>query len=298
MTCPFLRETQVKYCQMAGVRKMIPLAGAAGAAGLPAAEKCTSAAFTTCGVYREHGLDTGGDGHCPWLRDSLMQYCAAAPVARFVPYSESVLSRCGSEAHRYCEVYLGMAHPGQDEEVDGVRMRPWLRYSPNHMWLDVSASGVCHAGIDGFLARLLGEVERISYVWLKGPHRPAAVLTVRGVDLQMVFPNSMMLTGCNLYLRADPSRCVTEPYTSGWLFEGTPLDDTAEGLLEGPAAREWMHREHSRINEFIHEQFLSPEIGQLAGDGGVFSPDLLAQLDREQILGLFEEFFSPVARTR
>jgi hypothetical protein len=31
-----------------------------------------------------------------------MQYCGAAPASRFVPYSESVLSRCAN-GFRYCE---------------------------------------------------------------------------------------------------------------------------------------------------------------------------------------------------
>ena len=50
-----------------------------------------------------------------------MQYCGAAPVAKFVPYSESLLSRCGNDSFRYCELYLAMAHPKMEaEEVDGT----------------------------------------------------------------------------------------------------------------------------------------------------------------------------------
>src|SRR5205814_457842 len=114
-----------------------------------------------------------------------MQYCAAAPVAKLVPYSESLLSRCGNDAFRYCELYLSMAHPAlRAAEVDGVAMPEWLRYSANHMWLDVTGDGTCHAGIDAFLSRALGKVERIAYVWLKGEHRPAAVLTAGGVEYE------------------------------------------------------------------------------------------------------------------
>ena len=294
MTCPFLKETQVKFCQMAGVRKMIPLGGAVAPDALPAAEKCTSPAFTTCPVFRRQAAESSAVARCPWLQESLMQYCSAAPVTRFVPYTESVLSRCGNGSFRYCDVYLALAHPQHDdEEVDGVRMPSWLRYSAGHMWLDVTADGRCHAGIDGFLARLLGEVERIGYVWLKGRHRPAAVLTVNGVDLQIVFPNAMELTGCNLYLRADPARVTLEPYTAGWLFEGELLPETAAGLMDGAAAREWMRAEHGRMHDFIHEHMASAEGERLSADGGVFSPGLIRMLDRDQTVGLFHEFFSP-----
>ena len=113
-------------------------------------------------------------GTCPYLGESLMQYCAAAPVMKIVPYSESLLSRCGTDGYRYCELYLGMAHPGLDaEEVDGIALPEWLRYSANHMWVDVTEDGTCHAGIDAFLSRALGRIDRISYVWQSGRHRPS-----------------------------------------------------------------------------------------------------------------------------
>jgi hypothetical protein len=43
-------------------------------------------------------------GHCPFLGESLMQYCGAAPVAKMVPYSETcptgALAKLQSE--QYC----------------------------------------------------------------------------------------------------------------------------------------------------------------------------------------------------
>ena len=100
-----------------------------------------------------------------------------------------------------------------------------------------------------------------------------------------MFPNPLLLTGCNLYLRADPSRLAAEPYTGAWLFEGTPLPDTARGLVEGPAAREWMEREQHRMNDFLQEQ------SGCTADGGQFASGLARMLEREQALALFHEFF-------
>jgi glycine cleavage system H lipoate-binding protein len=281
MTCPFLREAQVKFCRTASVRKLIPLTLAA-----KSEEKCGSAEHATCSVFR--GQPAEGDdasGPCPYLRESLMQYCGAAPVAKFVPYSESLISRCGNDSFRYCELYLGMAHPAMGEPVDGVALPNWLRYSANHMWLDVTEDGVCHAGIDGFLSRALGKVDRISYVWQKGVRRPSAVLTVNGMDLEVVFPNAFLLTACNLYLRADPSRLASEPYTGGWMFEGTPLPETTQGLVDGPSARDWMEREQHRVNDFLQQQC------GITADGGQIAGGLLRGLEREQALALYHEFF-------
>src|SRR5271157_4911217 len=106
MACPFLREVQVKYCRTAAVRKLIPLAQGAAAEG-----RCASADHTQCKAYQMEPEVPASDGPCPYLTESLMQYCGAAPVTKFVPYSESSLSRCGRQNFRYCELYQAMAHP-------------------------------------------------------------------------------------------------------------------------------------------------------------------------------------------
>jgi glycine cleavage system H lipoate-binding protein len=287
MPCPFLREVRVKYCQSAAVRKLIP-AAVAGRTD----EKCASETHAACALFQaqppeEHSVA------CPFLRESLMQYCGAAPVAKFVPYSESLLSRCGNDSHRYCELYLALANPEQPAEADAIPMPDGLHYSANHMWLDVTEDGICHAGIDAFLARTLGKIDRIAYVAGTGRRRPAAVLSAAGCDLKVIFPNELMLTGCNLYLRADPARLAAEPYTGGWLFEGAPLPETPQNLLHGAEAREWMEREERRMNEFVQQQTGEPV--PLSADGGLFAAGVARHLDRDRMLTLFHEFFSPFA---
>ena len=289
MTCPFLKEAQVRYCQTSSVRKLIPIA-AAGRAD----DKCSSREHETCPVYRTQTAKPSSSGPCPYMGESLMQYCGAAPVARMVPYSESLLSRCGSDRFRYCELYLSMAHPDVPAvEVDGIPLPEWLRYSSNHMWLDIGEDGICHAGIDAFLSRALGRADRISYVWQNGRHLATAVVTVDGVDHEVVFPNPFLLTNCNLYLRADPSRLIAEPYTGGWLFEGVPAPDTTADLLQGAAARDWMEREQRRISEFLQQE-PGPN-GTMAADGGLFTVGLSRYLDCDQMRALFHTFFSPYA---
>ena len=289
MTCPFLKEAQVKYCQTASLRKLIPMAQAARAD-----EKCASALHTTCPVFR---MQPSGDAEaaaaCPFLRESLMQYCGAAPVTKLVPYSESLLSRCGNDSFRYCELYQAMANPGHPAGSDpnGLSTPEWLAYSANHMWLDVTSDGACHAGIDAFLSRALGRVDAISYVALKGSRRPTAVVTVNGTDFELVFPNPFLLTNCNLYLRADPGRLTREPYSGGWLFEGIPLPETTAGLIAGRQAKEWVEQEQRRANEFLQQQH-SQEWQGACADGGEFAAGLLRALDRDRRLALFHEFFS------
>jgi glycine cleavage system H lipoate-binding protein len=289
MPCPFLREIRVKYCQSASIRKLIPMVDSGRTD-----EKCSAASHTSCPVFQAQTAEMDSLA-CPYLRESLMQYCGAAPVAKFVPYSESLLSRCGNDSHRYCELYLALAHPSPPPgEVDAIPMPDCLQYSANHMWLDTTEDGICHAGIDAFLSRTLGKIDRISYVSTNGRRRPTAILSAAGCDLEVVFPNEILLTGCNLYLRADPSRLVAEPYTGGWMFEGAPLPETSRNLLQGVEARQWMEREECRMNEFVQERMVSP-VGPVTADGGLFAPGVACHLDRDRTLALFHEFFSPYA---
>ncbi len=282
MTCPFLKETHVKYCQTAAVRTLIPLAQAASAQ-----EKCSSADHATCPIYQGQAGEGTTGGPCPHLRDSLMQYCAAAPVVKLIPYSESLLSRCGSDSFRYCELYQGMAHPEPlAESADDIGLPPWLFYSSNHMWLDLASEGACHAGIDAYLARVLGKVDAVTFVRPKGRQRPAAVLRVGGADFEVTFPNVFQVTACNLYLRANPARISREPYTGGWLFEGIPEAGTVDNLRHGSEAAAWMQDEQRRLNQYLQQ------ISGVAADGGICAANLSAHLDRGQMQALFHEFFS------
>ena len=56
MTCPFLKEAQVKYCQTASVRKLIPIAA------VRTPEKCSSADHATCAVYQSQPVDEPAPG--------------------------------------------------------------------------------------------------------------------------------------------------------------------------------------------------------------------------------------------
>ena len=113
---------------------------------------------------------------CPFLQESLCQYCSAASVVKYVPYSDASVTRCGTSAHRYCDLLLTMQNPrlltphdviapeiDSNEEdssgywlVDGTQTVGWLFYSSNHMWADVDEDRICHIGVDAFLAEVLG----------------------------------------------------------------------------------------------------------------------------------------------
>ena len=296
MKCPYLKEARVKYCEKSAIRKMIRVPGNV------AQETCSSRRYRECVVYQRDADDCDA-AQCPYLRESLTRYCATASVTRFIPYSESLLSRCANDAYRFCDVYLGMAHAQapesdgkRDLEVAGMQVPNWLYYAANHMWLDTSKDGSCHVGLDAFLSRVLGAAERITFLTAPGIVRPAAVVTVRGMDLEVVFPNAMLQIASNLHLRANPAKLTADPYGAGWLFQSVQLPGQppiTSGLVRGDDIQPWMEREVGRMSDFLGRCRISRH-ENVMNDGGVFSADLLQQLDRDEALRLFHEFFSGV----
>lgn len=313
MRCPFLREAQVKFCRASVYHKMI-----VRTPGSAENERCSSPDYRSCPAAGQRHEEHPSDSHCPFLQESLVQYCSAAPVTKYIPWSESVTTRCGTTSHRYCDTFLSLAEPeagapepaapdsGGDREPDradarvaDVRMPPGLGWALNHMWLDESADGACHVGVDMFLTGALGDLQAVSYPSQGGVQRPAAVLRVNGVDFPMIFPMSLLITGVNTKVRTDPGRLLEEPYRQGWLFEGRTGEagtaGRANGLLRGRRALDWMRQEVERLGRFVHEESAREEQGgrPLLADGGEPAPGVAWTLRRESLLRLFNEFFSP-----
>ena len=319
MRCPFLREAQTKFCRVSAFRKMI-----VREPGQADNDRCFTPDHAGCPAYTAHADHNAGSGQCPFLQEAHIQYCGAASIAKYVPYSEAVLSQCGTDSHNYCELFLSLAQPDhnhlpdpcadpssadparcQEHLVDGVHVPGWLWYSPNHMWLDVSDHGIVHIGVDGFLAGMLGEIEGVSFATTQGVCRPAVFLSVRGIDLQLVFPRQVNISHPNAALSTHRDRLLTDPYTRGWLFEGEietsgsqySHPPVLDGLVTGAQAVAWMREEVRRATLWAHRMSCHADAhaGVLMADGGSMQAGLVQLLQREQALQLFNDFFSPLA---
>lgn len=317
MKCPFLQEAQVKFCRASVFRKMI-----VRTPDQATRERCSTPDYVHCPAAAKPHEKLSDQSHCPFLQESPAQYCSAVPLTKFIPYTEPVLTSCGTDRHKYCRSYLAVANPeGKDPTqegdsdgagfdtqtgeylVEGLRVRDWLHYSPNHMWMDISPDGCVHIGIDSFLAGLMVQPDRLTFVTCGGICRPTLVFTIQGFDLPMVFPCRIRVTNPNLYMRTDPSRVLSDPYTFGWLFEGMEVAEENTGqsaaakrtLRTGRSVASWMHHEVERLSRFLHSiSHLADSQGvRLMADGGHRYKDLAGQLGREERIQLLDQFFSP-----
>jgi glycine cleavage system H lipoate-binding protein len=273
MACPFLKEGQARYCHAAPVQKLI-LDGPGVADG----GRCASADYRQCALVEK---DSPQQDHCPHLEQIRVQYCGVSPVTKLVPFSDSELSSCTSNTYRYCDSYLLLARP----HANAAPVH--LLYAANHFWLDAEESGLCHIGIDGFLADVAGSVDGITFVTARGTHCPSLALTVNGVEWPMSFPNPLMIQKVNSRLRSDPARLTVDPYGAGWLFEGWELPGrTRAGLVSGPQAAAWQAQERERLSNEIHEAHAP------GCDGGAPVHGVAQLLSRQDLVCLFQHFFS------
>ena len=311
MRCQFLREAQVKFCRASAYRKMI-----VRLAENTENERCSSGDYINCPAAKMHHEENPSSSHCPFLHESLVQYCTAAAVTKYIPYTESLLSQCGTDSHKYCELHLALAQPQEPSEhdqsanatgpssvfnIDDVKVPKGLSYSPNHMWIDIGNDGVCHIGIDAFLARVLGSIDQITFVTVKGVQRPSVSFSVNDVDLQFIFPIPMNIIRANTYLRSHPEKIIADPYSSGWLFEVSDerfkeRRTEIDGLISGTKAPEWMTLEMERMNQVAHRFSAQPDAHGVISmaDGGYFRPGIARRLSRADVLTMYNDFFSPI----
>ncbi|OGU32421.1 MAG: hypothetical protein A2X67_14285 [Ignavibacteria bacterium GWA2_55_11] len=307
MRCPLLREAQVKFCRASAYTKLI-----VRTTDTSNNERCSTEAWSRCLAAKQHKEEHPSVARCPFLQESLVQYCSGAPISKYVPYSDAKIARCTDDRHKYCDVFAELASgegspkrtpSGEsDRHVDifhkalEIPDDVWL--SPNHLWLSASADGYWHIGIDAFLAGVLGRVDRLGFPTSRGVQHPAAVLTIRDIDLHLVFPSPLQITESNSHLRASTDRITEEPYVGGWLLEGkwATTDSPTAGLRTGESARTWMIHEIKRLTEFVqHKNALST---QRLNDGGIVAVGVAQHLDRQDVLGLYNEFFCPHASWR
>ena len=272
MKCPFLTAANVKYCDASAYRKMI-----LKAASDTGSERCSSSSYHECPALEARFFTDQRPERCPFLHEAEMEFCSAAPLPKYIPATDDFFSRCNSDRHLFCELYLKHADPG------GARFPEKLWYAPNHMWLDVAVDGTCHIGLDAFAARVIAKVDRIAFVSPSATRQPIAVITVGGIDLQMVFPNPLTVTAINAYLRTAPQRVIEDPYGTGWLFEG--VDPVLDGLIAGPDAPAWFRAEEARLSTFVHDR--------VHADGGFVVHGLTEHMGHDDLLCLMTEFFAP-----
>lgn len=274
MACPFLKEGRARYCHASPNRQLI-LQGP----GTSGAGRCDSPRYDRCDLAVQ---EKPGRNRCPHLEEVRVQYCGASPLTKLIPFQASELSICATRSYGFCDSYLAKAAP-----QIAASAPPDLLFSPNHFWLAAEESGLCHVGVDGFLADVVGSVDGVTFVTTHGTHCPTVALTVRGVDWPMMFPNPLLIQRVNGGLRTDARRIAADPYGSGWLFAGWELPQrTRCNLMSGPQAAAWQLDEQDRLAQDLQNTL------KRSCDGGKPVRGVGQLVSRQQLVCLLQHFFS------
>lgn len=308
MHCPFLRGATVNYCREAPAAKALPIEAIDAASS-----RCNGPDFASC-PYAAAAATGATAARCPSLVEDEVQYCAAVSTPKFIPSVTMLPSRCRSEAHRHCALFLersggrppaAAASPGGRQArrtalVEGIEVPLDLEFTPHHLWADRGDDGSCTVGADAFLVRVIGHADRVTFGSTWPEARSFAVLSVAGVELPLSFPYPLDRLSINAALRVEPNRLSDDPYGSGWLFEGYwagEADRAAHSprrMARGDAAVSWMRHEVEWLSLVLHGQLAASGDHGLAtaADGGIFATGVARVLRREDVLHLFSEFFS------
>jgi len=189
-----------------------------------------------------------------------------------------------------------LAPEGSNRRGETLRVPKGVFFHPGHTWARMKTGDQVVVGIDDFLQKMFGTIQRVT---LPAPGikvrqgDPVITLQVAGKSISLVAPVSGTITAVNEDVVDHPALIHDNPYRSGWLFSVEPenLAQSLSMLSIAENAVSWIRNEIVRFREFIVAKAATPALlGETMLDGGVAVSGTLELLD-EAALKEFEQNF-------
>jgi len=155
---------------------------------------------------------------------------------------------------------------------DGVRLRA------NHTWSKDEQQGIVTIGLDEFLAKFLGAVERIAIPPSGGLVDPAAQsirLEDGGKAVMLAPPVPGRVVSINHEVLRSPALAAMDPYGKGWLIK-VQAEKSNDGMI-GAQAMQWLREQAEAARDFF----------SVRQGHGAFA---YAQDGGEPVVGLMKQF--------
>jgi glycine cleavage system H lipoate-binding protein len=156
--------------------------------------------------------------------------------------------------------------------IQGFRLPQGYYFHLGHTWVRVEERAEVCIGIDDFVLRLAGGVDRIElpFVGDEIPRGHTVFKACRGseqINLQM--PVNGIVTAINLAAREKPAIVAEDPYAGGWLVkvQARNLRRDLKHLTIGSETVEWLNHEIDRLNREFESIGGAPVDGPPAGNG-------------------------------
>jgi glycine cleavage system H protein len=184
--------------------------------------------------------------------------------------------------------------PAANSAAEHILIPKGYFLSRAHVWVEMTFGGEARIGLDDFLQKIIGGVDRIESAkpgteLKKG--EPLLTIHTGSRTLTIPAPLSGTVSKLNETVLDSPKVLQTDPYVSGWIAMLTPKNIAPELLLLSAAqdAGQWMKAEIARFRDFIGNQTqtlqaqagVPASIGATLFDGGLPHHGVLTQFDEK-----------------
>ncbi len=171
--------------------------------------------------------------------------------------------------------------------LEGISIPGGIFVDSGHTWVGLDATGRARVGMDRFVQKALGRIDRIDLPEEGKVVRRGDELFALGQGARravLTSPIDGVVGKVNRSLAGDPEVLEMDPYLKGWVCTLNPsnLAEDLRQLSIAGEAKEWLKREARRFQDFIAGRPLAhPEMGSLMADGGEVAEGVLESMDEE-----------------
>lgn len=177
--------------------------------------------------------------------------------------------------------------------VSGNRASFFLH--PGHVWVRLLPDGLASIGASDFAANFAGSLAEVALpgegaVLRQGDPAWTLVSNLRR-RLTQTMPLDGEVVSVNRDFAARPTSAGREPGEDAWILRVRParLNEGLRSMFGGALAETWKEVAELRLNAM-----LSPALGRVANDGGVWAANFGDQLNDEDWLALRRDLFPSI----
>ena len=162
--------------------------------------------------------------------------------------------------------------------IRGIQLPQGYYLHKGHTWLKIEEEGEVRIGLDDFIHRLLGPMDKISVPLMGQTVRQNRmdIHLERGLhEAGVLSPISGVVTAVNMDLINQPELANAAPYTEGWFLRVHPenLRQELKEMVIGDIAGDLVSKDVEKMMEIVEEY-----TGPLAADGGEPAADIFGSV--------------------
>ncbi|MBN1847172.1 MAG: glycine cleavage system protein H [Deltaproteobacteria bacterium] len=162
--------------------------------------------------------------------------------------------------------------------IKGFQIPQGYYFHRGHTWVRMEEGNLVKVGLDDFVLRLLGPLDRIKTPLMGKEVKQgrAEIYISRGNhQVRMLSPVSGVVTAINTKLR-DAGRLANQhPYTKGWVMavQADRLRQDLKHLMIKQETASFIEQQVEKLHQIIEDS-----VGPLSADGGYFGDDIFGSL--------------------